>query len=301
MRQLIRALRHGRDLRHLPVEWPGVQRVRVELRWPGGSADVSAEHTPVSLVPLLIGIRLPANAPRDGLQLHFVDNESGYTLGRMHLKHAGTLDVRSLHLQLFAPTKTENYCASPVVTWWRSMLARRHADRAEQRGERLKMSGEDLIALNLYYTVHRPVYLVGVRHEAEQNFFPMDLVSTIGGREVLALRSTSPSVETIRASGRLTMSVAPADAVEQVYALGKHHRTGSIDLSVLPFAVDEALDGLPALAGGASRRLVRVDEVATVGSHTVFVGETIRREDAPSKQLAHVSGMYHEWRAAQAR
>jgi flavin reductase (DIM6/NTAB) family NADH-FMN oxidoreductase RutF len=156
----------------------------------------------------------------------------------------------------------------------------------------------------VFYMLPRPVYLVSVRHADAGNLFPMDLVGPLGDDAfLLALRLTSPAVETIRAAGRIVVSGAPARLKPAAYALGTHHKARSIDWDTLPLAVAPSPTfGIPAPVEATSRRELVVEQCQPVGSHMLFTTSVVNSTEAgDEEQLCHLSDMYARWRAAQGR
>lgn len=159
------------------------------------------------------------------------------------------------------------------------------------------MSAQDLRALNAYYIVARPVFLVGVGHEGRMDLFPMDLVGALSsGEYLLALRATSPGVALIEASRRIAMSSAPAELLDTVYALGNRHRQPSPDLHKLALPISTSpLLGLPVLNQAGFVRELAVERVERIGSHVLFMTRIEHEAGLAGRQLAHLSGTYIEW------
>lgn len=308
MKRLLASLWHGVGLRHLPIavgEGDGAP-VRLELERPGFPLlDVSDAHVPVSMRPLVLGLRLDAaraDAVSRGSTLVARDRATGVRLGGIALEPAGTIPLAAGTLSLFRTVACRNATAPAHVRWWRYALAWRHAARAPARGDGLCMSAADLRCLNVYYTWPRRVFLIGVEFEGRTNIFPMDLVGRVSRDDfTLALRATSPAIELMERSRAIVMSAAPAEHLAEVYALGVHHRKPSVDTSALPFDVRASpLHGLPALAQGFTRELT-VRAVHRVGSHVLFVCRVDAEQGATPRQIAHVSQMYAEWLAKRGR
>ena len=310
--RLLHLLRHGRGLRHLPVIHPDRKdvSVRVILRGlHGGAIDVTNDHIPVSLRPLVLGVQLAVANNEDiaatatpSLELRDARDQDRL-LARIDLKPVGALKLSGGELRLFETSRCRNWCAPWLTRWARYALAWQHARRAPARGDALCMSASDLRCLNAYYIVSRPVYLVSVAHEDRVNVFPMDLVGGISSGEfLLALRATSPAVVLIESSRRIAMSGAPGAHLASVYVLGTQHHRLTIDMSELPFNV-RASDsfGLPVLAEPGLVREVSVRDVHRVGSHVLFVTRVERESGVTVEQLAHVSGMYAEWLSRRGR
>lgn len=305
LRRAATLLWNGRGLPHAPVVSPAEAGVRVLLHGaaPGAPLDVTDDHVPVSLRPLVLGVRLdaaPDGARRPWLAFH--DAADGSELGRMGAEVTGSLPMSCGALWLLAPRGCRNRCAPVATRWARYALAWRHAQRAPARGDRLCMTAADLRALNLYYSVRRPVYLVGTAWEGRTNLFPMDLVGQLSSGEfLLALRATSPAIELMERSGRIALSAAPAGQLQAVYALGAHHKKDTVDVDALPFPVRPSPRfGLPSLADRLAYELA-VEQVHRIGSHVLFVTRIETRQPPAENQLAHVSAMYAERSARRGR
>ena len=308
MRRFARWLWHGRPLRHIPIAvgGPDEQLVRFELRGLAPDPiDVSDRHVPVSMRPLVIGLRLDdvtAAPPARGLTLVALDRATGVELGAIALEGAGTLPIGTQTLSLCRTIGSRNVTRGAVTRATRYALAWIHAKRAPARGDGLCMSAADLRCLNVYYCWPRPVFLVGVAHDGRNNLFPMDLVGRVDPDHfLLTLRATSPAIELMETSRVIAMSGAPADRLQAVYALGAHHRKQSVDTSALPFPVRlSPLHGLPMLTDGFTRELT-VQQVHRVGSHVMFVCRVDVEQGTTERQLGHVSEMYAEWLAERGR
>jgi flavin reductase (DIM6/NTAB) family NADH-FMN oxidoreductase RutF len=308
VKRLASALWHGKGLRHLPIAVGAddAPPVRLDLERAGHAPlDVSAAHVPVSMRPLVLGVRLDdarRDAPTERCTLAVRDVASGARLGEITLEPAGEMPLAAGTLSLFRTVACRNATAPARVRWWRYALAWRHAMRAPARGDGLCMSAADLRCLNVYYTWPRRVFLVGAAFEGRTNLFPMDLVGRVSPDDfTLALRATSPAIELMERSRVIAMSAAPAEHLAEVYALGVHHRKPTVDTSTLPFDVRaSALHGLPVLAQGFTRELT-VRAVHRVGSHVLFVCRVDPERGRTTRQIAHVSQMYAEWLAKRGR
>lgn len=309
MRRFLSLLWNGRDLRHQPIALPGGAEplVRLELHNPDSPPrDVSTEHVPVSMRPLILGVRIELahdDADAQTCQLVVRDRVTGIELGGIELTPCGSVPLgEAARLQLYRTTGSRNATTPALERWWRYVLAWEHARRAPARGDGLRMSASDLRCLNVYYMSPRPVYLIGVAEGGRSNFFPMDLVSRVDASHfLLALRKTSPAIELMEKSQVIAMSAAPADQVRAVYALGTHHRKSNVDTSLLPFSlVRSPLHGLPALSSGYTCEL-SVQHVHRHGTHKLFVCHVEAEQGTAPRQLAHISGMYAEWLARHGR
>ena len=311
MKRLANVLIHGRSLRHRPVALPMHDRppVRVSLRTASGVEDMTDALVPLSLKPFVFGVYLPDHRPPPvQLQapccLEFVDQESSTVIGR--LKAVAVLRDRGADGDIvqLRPEGSTNSAVSPAARAWRYALAWRHVRANAKNPHHFRMSFSDLRALDVFYILPRPVYLVSVVHGERSNLFPMDLVWPVGeGRFLLALRRTNPSTLLMRESGRIVISSVPAGYKAVAYQLGSHHRLESIDWDKLPFdTIPSHTFGVPTPSFSMRTRELEVRWVTDVGSHMCF--ETRVRTDVlrtAGMQLCHVSDMYAHWRAAQGR
>jgi flavin reductase (DIM6/NTAB) family NADH-FMN oxidoreductase RutF len=306
LKRLLRLLRDGRDLRHLPVALdPAAAAVtRAHVLRAGGSM-LPVLHVPVALHDLTIAIEADDGPVNDAEALVMTDArhpvESAVAPGaRIELDRAQPIEIAGSRVATWRVLGASNRFAPRARRTASYLLASRHARRRMRKAGGLAMTPLELRALDCYYVWPRPVYLVSVKHGDRSNLFPMDLVGPFGeDRFTLALRNTSPSVETIRESGRVALSIAPAAWKERVYALGAHHRRLSIEPAELPFGlVPSPVFGLPLPDGTPLHREIEILDAALIGSHTFFMGRTVWAGDGVMPpQLAHVSGLFAAWRA----
>jgi flavin reductase (DIM6/NTAB) family NADH-FMN oxidoreductase RutF len=162
------------------------------------------------------------------------------------------------------------------------------------------MTPEGVRRLMVFYICPRPVVLVSVAGEHHNNLFPMDLIGAVSeDRFTLALRSTNPSILTMRTTRRVAISDMPASLTPVIYRLGGHHKKSNVDWSELPFGMKKSsLFSLPHPSNALRVRELEILSCTEVGSHTLFVtrmASDIRYSEGP--QLFHVSGDYQHYRA----
>jgi len=309
MNRLLKLLLGGQSLRHRAVGLrPEEQRpVSAMLISSGDPASITARLFPVSLNPLVLGIHSPGElrlAADSAVAVRMFDAEGGVPVGDLRLRGERILPAPGGDVLLLRPTGSRVRCVPALDRAWRYALAWRQAKVIARTPNAFAMSFPDLKALNVFYMMPRPVYLVSVAHGDASNIFPMDLVGPVGDDTfLLALRRTSPSIELMKASGRMVASAIPAELKEPVYVLGMHHKQRSIDWASLPIATAPwPTFGIPAPADALSVRELEVRQATEIGSHVFFdtrVAAFDRRRDGA--QLCHVSDMYARWRAAQGR
>jgi flavin reductase (DIM6/NTAB) family NADH-FMN oxidoreductase RutF len=215
-------------------------------------------------------------------------------LGTVSLTARKWLPVGGHRYWLFETVGHTNYCVPRPRLWFHYGMHIR-AMRNNRTPYNFKLAPRELLRLFVFYICPRPVVLVTVACGDALNVFPMDLVGpTDSGFFSLALRSTSPAVELMRASRRLALASPPFEYKDQVYALGKHHRVQTIDPATLPFETDlSPTFGLPIMAAALRVREVEIHQVHVVGSHTVFLTSVVSDESRSQRlQLFHTCGFY---------
>jgi flavin reductase (DIM6/NTAB) family NADH-FMN oxidoreductase RutF len=304
---LLNAIRHGRPLRHRPIALPmhDQRHVQVVLETGTRAYDVTDELFPCALAPLTLGISGSATALQSGTsgRLRFEDIVSHSPLGSVAVT-AGDMLSGTPSVRLLLPHASEIRCEPLLPRMWHDALAWRHTRAAARAAHNLQMTCADLRALNVFYVRPRPVFLVSVRSGPRSNLFPMDLVAAIGAEAfVLALRLTSPSVETMCASREVVVSAAPAAWKETAYHLGAHHKQASIDWDGLPFAMQPSTRlGIPRPVESPLVRELLIDDFSPIGSHMFFRSHGAGAESPGAQpQLAHVSDMYARWRERHGR
>lgn len=286
--------------------------VSVSLHGLGAPRDVTGNNVVTSLRPFVMGIgleseiELSARAP-SGVRLEF--REKGHEeklLGAIGIRAIDTVRLGQQKIGLFESQSVQNCCLPTSQLWTRLWFDRYRQWRTKGGSDpyNFRMKRRDLYSLFVFYVCPRPVVLVTVIHEGKCNIFPMDLIGpTDAGFFLLALRSTSPAVELIRSSRRLALGSVPASRVAIAYELGKHHKKPSIDWSALPFGtVSSSSFGLPVPHFSLRVREMQVEEVRTVGSHTLFLAKQIGDKHwGEGLQLFHVPGFFQTYRQRQGR
>ena len=212
--------------------------VSVSLKGLDTSLDVTHSNVVASLRPLTIGVGVRGGsafiqAKRKRPTLEF--RQSGGSrklLGRIDLRADDNISLNEGALLLCHCRRSRNYCTSPARFYRHELYQHYGRFRSRGRGDpyNFNMSAPELRRVFVFYICPRPVVLVTVIHEDASNVFPMDLIGPVSGSEFsLALRSTSPAVELMKASRRIALSDVPFDRMSVAYALGKHHKEKSVD------------------------------------------------------------------------
>ena len=156
----------------------------------------------------------------------------------------------------------------------------------------------------IFYICPRPVVLVSVDDGSHSNLFPMDLIGPVSSdRFTLALRSTSPSIPTMKSARRVALSDVPARDYATAYKLGVHHKNALLDWEHLPFEIRRSRDfSLPYPAIALRVREIEILDFDTVGSHTFFITRIASEHSAGNApQFFHTSGIYQHFRSSNGR
>jgi hypothetical protein len=306
IRSTLRTLRHGAELRHLPVAIEGsLPVVQTFLVGAAGAFNITGLDVPASLKPFLVGIHETSDWPHaDGVRWRFEHRTpDNVLLGSMVLQPAGRIALGGFSFAMFRPSGARTACVRPMQRRWRYLLAwRRSRLRRDALG--LTMNYQDLKALDVYYQQPRPVWVVTVPHGADFNLFPMDLLDDIDEDHLfLALRSTSPSVPHMRKLCAIALSAVPAALKPEIYKLGAHHKTAYAPGSPLPVQTVQSVHlGLKVPAPAFQVTEWQISAWTEVGSHTCFLAQRLRSTDiGAGAQLAHVSALFaksalaHPW------
>jgi len=302
-----------RWLRPLP-QWPPVAlhapqaAVRVCLATAGGEFDVTRTAVIAALRPLTLGVGLDAPlltaieadpAP----QLRFVDLDSGRNVGVLELQHLRNWDTSGTAIGLFEVQRGTQRCLRWPYRPWNHWLQNRR-QRANADPNNFFMPPEAVQQQMIFYICPRPVVLVSVEDGSHNNLFPMDLIGPVSAdRFTLALRSTSPSIATMKSARRVALSDVPAREFATAYKLGVHHKNVKVDWDHLPFEIRRSTQfRLPYPAIALRVREFAILDFATIGSHTFFVTELASEQPAAAdSQFFHTSGIYQHFRSCQGR
>lgn len=281
---------------------PAEQVVAVELVAPGATFDVTSNIAVAAMRPftLRLGLDPALSTALSGTPaplLRLVDRELSRTIGSMRLKQADTWETADARLGLFEVESAAHHCASWPRRMWDSWMYERAVRNVPR--ESLLMNPTAVEQMLAFYLRPRPVFLVSVDDGEHSNIFPMDLVGPMPPDHfTLALRTTSPSVETIKRARRVAMADLPGAACRIAYQLGAHHKRSQIDWEQLPFKIARSREfGLPIPELALRVREVEILDYKTIGSHCLFVGQ-VRSEtvlgkdvaDGERARLCHTSG-----------
>jgi flavin reductase (DIM6/NTAB) family NADH-FMN oxidoreductase RutF len=280
------------------------QQVRVMLHGIGPSVDVTRRHLIASLRPLVVALGLPESAVTSSsgqARLVFTTLDAGRLLGHVDLTHHTRLSSGHARLELFRVAAYREACISPAPA---AIYALAHAWAERRQVATFAMPRRDRRAVEVLYMCPRPVVLVSVAHNGNRNMFPMDLIGAVDPQHfVLALRSTSPSVELITGSRRVALADVPLEHAGLATGLGDRHKKAHMDWDNLPFdTVLSAVYGLTVLRGALRVREMAVRGVEEVGSHSLFIGEMVREERRDDGlQMFTISGPYYRHAVLQGR
>jgi flavin reductase (DIM6/NTAB) family NADH-FMN oxidoreductase RutF len=279
------------------------QVVDASLITAGGIFDVTGNSAVAALRPLTILVGMEAQL-HDALRrepmarLQFLDRLSKQIIGVLHLRYLREWSTSGTRIGLFEVVSGRHYCAHWPRRQWDSWMYQR-ASRNTPTEKRL-MAPAATEQVMVFFLCPRPVYFVSVDDGHNSNIFPMDLVGPlVPGRFTLALRNTSPSVETIGNSRKLALADIPYKACLIAYGLGKHHQQQRTDWETLPFKVRRAREfQLPFPEIALRVREIEILDQQAIGSHMLFVGHIVSDERlAEGAQLFHTTGIYQKMRA----
>jgi len=247
----------------------------------------------------MIGVSLPDGAMPAPGSLRFHDCRSDFELGALALSPAGTLEFPGARLARHLVRASSHRCLPAAAKAWQRLLRWRGSRSASPN---FHMPPEAVGHMQVFYISPRPVVLVSVDDGVNANMFPMDLVGPIhGGGFTLALRNTSPSVETMCKGGRVVLADVPLADRALAYSLGAHHRQKRIDWSTLPCdTVRSARHGFRVPAQSPGVRELDIVAAQPRGSHTIFLCRVAAEESrASGPRLFHTSGIHRAWRRGQ--
>ncbi len=300
-------------LRPLP-QWPPValrepqQAVQIRLSTDRGGFDVTRAAVVAALRPLTLAVGLDAplmSAIEDHSQpaLHFVDLESQRTVGTLQLQHVRNWNTSGAAIGLFEVRRGTHRCLRWPYRSWNLWLQNRRARRNTDPNN-FFMPPEAVQQQMIFYICPRPVVLVSVDDGSHSNLFPMDLIGPVSSeRFTLALRSTSPSIPTMKRARRVALSDVPARDYATAYKLGIHHKNAMVDWNSLPFTIQRSRDfSLPYPAIALRVREIEILDFDTIGSHTFFVTQIASEHPARDEaQFFHTSGIYQHFRSCNGR
>src|SRR5271155_5461407 len=222
-----------RRMRPLP-QWPPValrqpqEAVQIRLATDHGEFDVTRAAVVAALRPLTLALGfdaplMSAMEERSQPELHFVDLESQRVVGILQLQHARNWNTSGVAIGLFEVRRGTHRCVRwpyrPWNRWLQNRLMRRNTDP-----NNFFMPPEAVQQKMIFYICPRPVVLVSVDDGSHSNLFPMDLIGPVSSDSfTLALRSTSPSIATMKSARRVVLSDVAARDYATAYKLGVHH------------------------------------------------------------------------------
>jgi flavin reductase (DIM6/NTAB) family NADH-FMN oxidoreductase RutF len=264
---------------------------------------VVAALRPLTLAVGLDARMMTAIEDRSGAQLHFVDLESHRTVGMLQLQHIRNWNTSGATIGLFEVRRGTHRCVRWPYRPWNRWLQNRRMRRNTDPNN-FFMAPEAVQQQMIFYICPRPVVLVSVDDGGHSNLFPMDLIGPVSpDRFTLALRSTSPSIATMKSARRVALSDVPAREYATAYKLGIHHKKAQVEWDHLPFQIQRSRDfSLPYPAIALRVREIEILDFDTIGSHTFFVTRIASEHSAgDDAQFFHTSGIYQHFRSCNGR
>jgi flavin reductase (DIM6/NTAB) family NADH-FMN oxidoreductase RutF len=277
--------------------------VSVWLHGLGAPRDVTYNHVMAAARPLTLAIGLEGQGDaavigqsRPSLQFRERGGERRL-LGEITLQPTEVIPVRGEYVYLFETSGYRNYCLPTVRLWALYVFYEYRRWRAGGRPDTsgFRMVVRELHTVFVFYVCPRPVVLVSVTDGNFGNIFPMDLIGPIGTRHFsLALHSTSTAVPLMERSRCVALSSVPVEQTAVAYELGKNHNKPCVDWAHVPFVTTlSATFRLPVPSFSLRVREMRIEAVRDVGSHKLFLAETIEDQHwADGLQLFFVHGIY---------
>ena len=302
-----------RRIRPLP-QWPPValrepqEVVQVRLATVRGEFDVTRAAVVAALRPLTLAVGLDAQLmseieARSQPELHFVDLESRRKVGMLQLQHVRNWNTSGAAIGLFEVRRGTQRCVRwPYRPWNRWLQNRRMRQNTDPNN--FFMPPEAVQQQMIFYICPRPVVLVSVDDGSHSNLFPMDLIGPVSSnRFTLALRSTSPSIPTMKSARRVALSDVPAREYATAYKLGIHHKNVMVEWDHLPFEIQRSrYFSLPCPAIALRVREIEILDFDTIGSHTFFVTQIASEHRVgDDAQFFHTSGIYQHFRSCNGR
>jgi flavin reductase (DIM6/NTAB) family NADH-FMN oxidoreductase RutF len=302
-----------RRMRPLP-EWPPVALrapqnvVQVRLSTARSEFEITRAAVVAALRPLTLAVGLDAQLisaieEHPQPEMHFVDLESRRTVGMLQLQHVRNWNTSGLEIGLFEVRHGTQRCLRwPYRPWNRWLQNRRMRKRIDPNN--FHMAPEAVQQQMIFYICPRPVVLVSVDDGSHSNLFPMDLIGPVSAqRFTLALRSTSPSIPTMKSARRVALSDVPARDYATAYKLGIHHKNVQVEWEHLPFEIKRSREfSLPYPAIALRVREIEILDFETIGSHTFFVTRIASEHSAEDDaQFFHTSGIYQHFRFCNGR
>jgi flavin reductase (DIM6/NTAB) family NADH-FMN oxidoreductase RutF len=297
-----------RRMQPLP-QWPPIalrapqEGVQVRLVTDQGEFDVTRAAVVASLRPLTIGVGLEAGL-RSAIEgtrapsLQFIDLESARTVGSLELRHSRNWLAPGTAIALFEVQRGQHSCVRwprrPLNRWLQNRVMRKNTDP-----NNFFMAPEAVQQQMIFYICPRPVVLVSVDDGVHNNLFPMDLIGPLSPtRFTLALRSTSPSIATMKSARRVALADVPARDFATAYKLGIHHKNVKVNWEQLPFAIQRSRNfSLRCPASALRIRELEILDFDTIGSHVFFIAQTASEHlVSEDTQFFHTSGIYQHFR-----
>jgi flavin reductase (DIM6/NTAB) family NADH-FMN oxidoreductase RutF len=302
-----------RRMRPLP-QWPPValrqpqEAVQVRFATDRGEFDVTHAAVVASLRPLTLAVGLDAQLisaidDRSQPALLFADLESRRIVGMLQLQHIRIWNTSGVAIGLFEIRHGTHRCVRWPYRPWNRWLQNRQM-RGNTDPNNFFMPPEAVQQQMIFYICPRPVVLVSLDDGSHSNLFPMDLIGPVSADHfTLALRSTSPSIATMKSARRVALSDVPARDYATAYKLGIHHKKKMVDWDHLPFEIRRSRNfSLPYPAIALRVREVEILDFDTIGSHIFFVTRISSEDSAgDDAQFFHTSGIYQHFRTSHGR
>jgi flavin reductase (DIM6/NTAB) family NADH-FMN oxidoreductase RutF len=221
-------------------------------------------------------------------------------LGKISLKFSSAVQSGGACLALFHARSCESYCL-PKVRFWAHYLQQAYWRWRDKKVPTVRMSLTDGHAMMIMFICPRPVVLVTTLEGRGGNMFPMRLMGDLGeGYFSFSLNNERQASHCVMRAGRVAVSSIPFEEAGTVRKLEEHPMKASVEWSELPLRVKGCrCFGGPVPGFALKVRLVKVETVKELGSHTFFVGKITHEETyGEGAHFYVVHGMYQRLRGA---
>lgn len=276
--------------------------VSVWLHGFGLPRNVTRCHGPASVVPCTFWIafekeRVPSEKQCARMSLQFRENsQQQKLLGELGLRCTHTIEAGPSAILVFEPRSATNYCHPKLRLYAHTMLQRWKQRHSKSK---IELSPLEQRAMSVLFTCPRPISLVSVAEGGRASMFPLNVMSDVNDEYfAFALTASKIPAQFLESARRFALSVAPIDQAPVAFALAVNHNIHSIEFRDLPFETRPSQRlRLPVPVFSPRVREMEIESVHKVGSHSLFVAQTMsdeRRAGGPEFSVVH--GFYQSWR-----
>jgi flavin reductase (DIM6/NTAB) family NADH-FMN oxidoreductase RutF len=276
---------HITDYKSIQLE-KGIEQ-QAFLYHDGMRFEVSGQHWPLSLQPLVFGVWV-------NKENHKAGSLSGYSL--LFEEKSSSRKLASVQLTLLDNIEIDDgillFLSATGCRLFHTALAESHflyRTYFRKPGFTYEMFATYASA----FSYPRKVRLVSFKNEDYYNIFPMDFVGNAGNLEtfVFGLRHTNQALLKILESKKLVVADVPGRFKKDIYNMGAYHSSTPPPLHQLPFSVFPSKEfGFYVPACADSYQEIEISHSKNLGSHMFLLGRSVHYEvlQEPSPNLYHV-------------